>query len=327
MTTTFFLDVPDAALADWRALDPDREPQRLVLGEHYWIVLSYLRLRAAGLDVRLDNDVPATGPVLFYAGDKRALWRRYRRNRSRALLVAVRSDRHPVGFADVEVVQNAESADGRRALHVPHWSQPGLVARDPARGDRPRTILYPGTPRNLHPGFNEAAWLEFLDRHGLRFQCHAAAADGTPPDYHDFREVDLLLATRPSGARLVRNKPAWKLFNAWLAGVPALLGPESGYRELREGPLDFIEVDGPDAAMVEIGRLLDDPGLYRAMVDNGLRRGAGFTDAATAGRWRLLIEDVLEPRARQLAGRPVPGWRRRARDLSMRLRRALHGKG
>ena len=327
--TTFLLDVPDAALADWRALDPDAEPQRLVLGEHYWIVLTWRRLRAAGLDVRLGNDVPDAGPVVFYAGDKRAVWRRYRQRRSRALLVAVRSDRHPVGFADIEVVQNADSADGRRALHVPHWPQPGLLPRDPARGDRPRTILYPGTPQNLHPGFGDAAWQAFLARHGLEFRCHAPGEDGTPPDYHDFRDVDLLLATRPSGARLVRNKPAWKLFNAWLAGVPALLGPESGYRELREGPLDFIEVDGPEAATAAIERLLGDPGLYRAMVDNGLRRGAAFTDAATLARWQALIRDRLEPQARALAlaARPVPAWRRQLRELSTRLRRALRGKG
>ncbi|MCF7221558.1 glycosyltransferase [Marilutibacter chinensis] len=324
--TTFFLDVPDAALAAWRALDPDAHPQRLVLGEHYWIVLSFLRLRAAGLDVRLDNDVPATGPVLFYAGDKRALWRRCRQRGSRALLVAVRSDRHPVGFADIEVVQNAGSADGRRALHIPHWSQPGLRPRDPSRGQRPRTILYPGTPQNLHPGFGDAAWQEFLARHGLEFRCHVHDGNGAAPDYHDFRSVDLLLAIRPSGARLVRNKPAWKLFNAWLAGVPALLGPESGYRELREGPLDFIEVDGPEAAVAAIGRLLDEPELYRAMVDNGLGRGAAFADAATVARWRSLIDEVLVPRAHAIAVRPVPAWRRRARDLRTRLRRALRGK-
>ncbi|GAB3340226.1 glycosyltransferase family protein [Marilutibacter aestuarii] len=326
MRTTFYLAVDDAEIARWRALDPDREPHRLVLGEHYWIVLSYLRLRDAGADVALDNRMPAEGPVLFYAGDKRRAWDACRRAGSRALLVSVRSDRHPVGFADVEVVQNASSADGRHAFHVPHWPQPGLVVRDPGRGDRPRTILYPGTPQNLHPGFRDGAWQDFLAARGLHMRSHAPDGD-VPPAYQDLATVDLMLAARPSGARLVRNKPAWKLFNAWLAGVPALLGPESGYRELREGPLDFIEVDGPAAAMAAIDRLLADPALYAAMADNGRRRGEAFSNEATVARWRRLIDEVLLPRAREQQAHPTAAWRRQCRDLGARLRRMVQGKG
>ncbi len=323
--TTFFLAVDDAELAGWRALDPDAEPHRLVLGEHYWIVLTWLRLREAAVDVVLDNRIPGDGPVLFYAGDKREAWRQYRRSRSRALLVAVRSDRHPVGFADVEVVQNAASADGQRAFHVPHWPQPGLVPRDRWRGPRPRTLLYPGTPQNLHPGFRDPVWNDFLTARALELRCHFQAGDA-PPAYHDLHDIDLMLATRPSGAQLVRNKPAWKLFNAWLAGIPALLGPESGYRELREGALDFIEVDDPASAMAAIDRLIDDPRLYEAMVENGRRRGEAFGNEATVARWRALIDEVLVPRARLQQRRPTPAWRRWLRDLGARLRRARQGK-
>lgn len=322
----FFLDVPDTALQAWRALDPDAEPQRLVLGEHYWIVLSWRRLRDAGLAAALDNRVPDEGVVVFYPGDKRAVLRQHRAGNSRALLVATRSDRNPVGFADVEVVQNAASADCKRRFHLPHWRQPGLIARADARGERVRTILFPGTRQNLHPGFLDAAWAGFLDAHGLQMRCHFDAPGDRVPAYHDLHDIDLMLAVRPSGASLVRNKPAWKLFNAWLAGVPALLGPESGYRELREQPLDFVEVDGPPAAMQAIERLMAEPSLYRAMVENGRRRGRDYDDAATVARWRALFDEVLLPRAEAERQRPTPPWRRRLRDLASRLRRGLRGK-
>ena len=127
---TFFLAADDAAIAAWCALQPDREPGRLLLGEDFWIVLTHCRLRDAGLPVVLDNRVPDAGIVVFYAGDKRAV-RAQLREDQRVLLAAVRSDRHPVGFADCEIVQNASSADGARNLHVPHWPQPGLIARAP----------------------------------------------------------------------------------------------------------------------------------------------------------------------------------------------------
>ena len=319
----FFLDVPALELEAWRALRPDREPQRLVLGEHYWIVLTCARLRAAGMPVQLDNRLPDAGVVVFYAGDKRAVWRQQRAGRSRALLVAVRSDRSPVGLADVEIVQNAASADGHRSLHVPHWPQPGLVPRDPARGTTLATVLYPGTPRNLHPGFLATDWTAFLQERGLAFRCHFQ--EGSAPPYQDFRDVDLMLAVRPAATAPVGNKPAWKLFNAWLAGVPALLGPESAYRELRQSRLDYLEIETPEQAMAAIDRLLGQPSLYRAMVDHGLARGQAFSTGSTVSRWRRLIEDELVPRAQAQALQPVQLWRRGVRDARARLRRVLHG--
>jgi hypothetical protein len=316
---TFFLHADDAAIDAWRGLQPDAEPQRLVLGEDYWIVLTYARLRDAGMDVRLSNRMPNAGIVVFYAGDKRAVWAQLRSSTRSppVLLAAVRSDRHPVGFADCEIVQNASSADGTRALHVPHWPQPGLVPRDRARGDALRVVLFPGTPQNLDPQFTGDATQRALRERGIELRTTRA---GAQPVWNDFHDVDALLALRPAAMGLVRNKPAWKLFNAWLAGVPAVLGPESGYRELREGPLDFLEAATPEAALCALQRLHDEPGLYAAMVANGLRRGSAFTTQATLARWQHLLA-TLDARLRQSGRRPPTRATRRWWEFTARLRR------
>jgi len=322
---TFFLDGDDDTIAAWRALQPDQQPQRLVLGEDYWIVLTFARLRDAGIDVRLSNRLPDAGVVVFYAGDKRVVWAQLRGASDtayqRVLLAAVRSDRHPVGFADCEIVQNASSADGARALHVPHWPQPGLVPRDIARGDVLRTVLFPGTPQNLDAAFSGDATRRLLRERGIDLR---SASGGVQPVWNDFHDVDALLALRPAAMGLVRNKPAWKLFNAWLAGVPAVLGPESGYRELRESPLDYLEAATPDEALLALQRLQDEPGLYAAMVANGLRRGSAFTTAATLARWR----DLLAALDARLQSRPRAPARaaRRWWEVVARLRRAWRGR-
>ena len=314
---TFFLAADDDTIASWRTLRPDQESQRLVLGEDYWIVLTFARLRDAGLDVHLSNRLPDMGVVIFYAGDKRVVWSQLR-DRHAVLLAAVRSDRHPVGFADCEIVQNASSADGARALHVPHWPQPGLVARDPARGDALRVVLFPGTPQNLDPQFTSEATQRLLRERGIDLR---GASGGAQPVWNDFHDVDALLALRPASMGLVRNKPAWKLFNAWLAGVPAVLGPESGYRELREGPLDYLEAATPEEALRAIQRLQDEPGLYAAMVANGLRRGGAFTTQATLARWQQLLA-TLDERMQRLRLRPPTRAARRRGEFVARLRRA-----
>jgi len=317
---TFFLAADDAAIAVWRALQPDREPARLLLGEDFWIVLTYCRLRDAGLPVALDNRLPDTGIVVFYAGDKRAL-RAQLRGDQRVLLAAVRSDRHPVGFADCEIVQNASSADGRRALHVPHWPQPGLLPRDPARGNAIGTVLFPGTPQNLDAGFAGADWQSFVREHGIELRCSYGAGAAPTQAPNDYGDVDVLLAVRPAAMGLVRNKPAWKLFNAWLAGVPAILGAESGYRELREGPLDYLEAASPDAALQALQRLIAEPSLYAAMVANGTARGAAFTNAATLARWRALLFDTLAQRHADLQRKPPSRAMRARGEFMARLRR------
>jgi hypothetical protein len=47
--------------------------------------------------------------------------------------------------------------DGRR-FAVPHWPQPGLDERDPARGDRLRVVACKGFAGNLDPAFRDERW-------------------------------------------------------------------------------------------------------------------------------------------------------------------------
>jgi hypothetical protein len=181
--------------------------------------------------------------------------------------------------------------------------------------------LFPGTPQNLDVGFAAAPWQAFLRAHAIELRCSYAAGAAPAHAPNDYRDVDVLLAVRPAAMGLVRNKPAWKLFNAWLAGVPAILGAESGYRELREGPLDYLEAASPDAALQALQRLIDEPQLHAAMVANGFARGAAFTNAATLARWQALLFDTLAPRLDGLRRRPPSLRTRDRREAMARLRR------
>lgn len=176
---------------------------------------------------------------------------------------------------------------------------------------------------NLHADFRSSDWNRFVTAQGLSWQMDAIQYDrrnGTAAGlgWNDFRNVDLLLAVRPPDTRLYPRKPATKLYNAWFAGVPALLGPELAYREQRRSALDYIEVDGSQAAQAAILSLIAAPARYQAMVDSGLQRSAEFGVPRILGLWQqLLLETVpaLErsPRVRRWQGKPLwlkEGWRR-----------------
>jgi hypothetical protein len=302
MRCTFFLAGED--LEALSRIDPDRDWRELQTGERAWILQTWLRLRRAGHPVELSAAAPEDGLVVFHAKQAKDLLRQRSRLRD-TVLVGVRADNREPLIADFEILQNGFFADGRRRFFLPHWPQSGLVPRDPARGERIERIAYKGFAANLHPDFRTPAWTGFLAQEGIEWVVDAVAFDGRNRrelDWPDFRTVDLALAVRPAERKQRRSKPATKLVNAWLAGVPALLGPEQAFQELRRSELDYLEVASVAEAREAVLRLRRDPGLYRAMVENGSKRGADYTHEALVALWAELLFETIPALAERRSG-------------------------
>jgi glycosyltransferase involved in cell wall biosynthesis len=300
MRVTFFL-AGRGDPASLARLDPDRDWREFQQGEDAWILQTWLRLARAGHPAALAAEPPAEGLVVFHAKQARELRRRLGRTRD-LVLVGVRGDNREPLLADFEIVQNGRFADGRRRFFLPHWPQPGLVPRDPARGARIERVAYKGYEANLHPEFRSPSWGEFLRENGIEWLVDAvefagAATDRSAVEWPDFRTIDLIVAVRPPERKQRTSKPATKLVNAWLAGVPALLGPEYAFREIRRSELDYLEVASAAEARAAVERLRRDPGLYRAMVENGRARAAEFTADAILPRWVELLDRTIPERA------------------------------
>jgi hypothetical protein len=316
----FFLPAADERLA---ALDPDADWRELQVGEQAWILQTFLRLSVAGLPVGL-TAWPGPGIVVYHSKHWRQL--ELRRSHRDTVMVAVRGDLRPAPNADFEIVQNPRSADARRRFYLPHWPQPGLVPRDPGRGDRLRRVGYHGLLRHLHPSLSDPAWAESLARLGVEWDADAVAEagrQGGSSRWTDYRDLDAVVALRPASRRLYPTKPPTKLFNAWLAGVPVIVGPESACRAVRRDPLDFVEVADPDEALAAVARLARDPRLYRAMVEQGSRRAAEVTTEALVGLWCELLLRTIPRRAHEVAGSLPRRLPRPARLALGRLRRHL----
>lgn len=261
-----------------------------------------------GNPIELTDQPPADGIVVFHAKHRRWLASRAGALRG-AVLVAIRGDLRSPTIADLEVVQNGFYADGVRRFHIPHWPQPGLLPRDPSRGDAIRRIAYKGFARNLHPGFRGRRWLDFLAARGIEWNYGAAEYSGRSTDrlrlgWHDFQRVDLVLAVRPPAKHMHPSKPATKLFNAWLAGTPALLGAEVAFREQRRSPLDYVEVRNVDEAIAMVDRLAGDPAHYRAMVARCADRAAELTPESWIEAWSDLLFSTLPRLAGEVLDSP-----------------------
>lgn len=283
--------------------DPDAEPSFYCTGRRAWVAQTFFRLRQRDFPVGLCHEIPGDGLVVLHADKKSTAAFLAARPSRRLVSVVTCADRQHPRWADFRIVQNGSRADRRRTFFVPHWPQAGLQPRSPDR--RLTTVAFKGQLNNLHPMFRGQRWLDYLKDRGLSFQDDSAPYLGSNPPaqdiaWHDFREVDLFLAVRPNLSLRYHHKPATKLVNAWMAGVPALLGPEYAYQEMRRSELDYVEVTSLEEAMAGVDRLLDDPGLYRAMVDNGRRRAAEFHPDRIAERWVELLFDTFQTGRRGL---------------------------
>jgi hypothetical protein len=261
-------------------------PHRFVGGRNSWIAQTYLRLRdalvARGWTVTAGPGFVAGAIVLAHRDDAN----RFLRSASASFLVIVRADRAPVAACDLAIVQNSLAPLAHERF-IPLWPQPGLIARDRERGHRVEMLVYHG--RHPAPWFADRELTRALARRRIRFEVRRRS-------WHDYSAVDLAIAARRDVPTILATKPATKLYNAWLAGVPMLASAEPAYREQRRGPLDFIEVGGPGEVIRALDLLRANPRLYAAMAEHGALRARDFSVEATRDRWLALLEDEVAPR-------------------------------
>jgi hypothetical protein len=261
--------------------------QRCMDGFTCWTLQTFVIMRQAGLEPTLSR-LPQEGCVNVV----HPLYFGLRHRDLSSYLLACRADTYAPWAANHHLEQNGTRGVSPRRSWVPIWPQPGLVPRDPARGNRIETLVFKGEELNLDARFRCDAFRAALGELGvtLRLDVFAqAAGGGVTLDWHDYSTADLVLAARNLTREDAAGKPASKLVNAWSAGVPALLGPEPAFREQRQSELDYIEVRTPLDVLAALRSLRDVPETYEAMIENGRQRAADFTTAAILDRWLKVL--------------------------------------
>jgi hypothetical protein len=289
--TIHFAFDPDAVQwCDIERLDESdiaKSPHRFVGGRNSWVAQTFVRLRrhleARGWKASA-GPLGAPGAITIVHRDDA---NDFHGGGHASLLVVVRADRAPVAACDYAIVQNG-IAPRPHERFIPLWPQPGLTPRDPRRGTTIARIAYHGRVGAAPAWFYDESLRRSLARRGIRFDVREAF-------WEDYETVDIAIAARDEVPGVLATKPATKVYNAWLAGVPVLAAPEPAYRELRRSSLDFLEIRDATDVLRCIDQLRSSPELYEAMVANGLVRGNEFTVQAIRRRWLLLLEREIVP--------------------------------
>lgn len=265
--------------------DPDELHWKFFGGNNNWVMHTYLRLKREGLNVHLTDKLQKESICVVAYFDLLLKDLPYG-----SYVVACRHDVARPAVCDHTIVQNPMNVQEPTDHHIHHWPQPGLIPRDPARGNEIRLMTYKGCESNLYEPFRHESFRNELQALGVEF--HLAGkreAERGGLQWHDYSQDDLVLAVRDLTQQDYLSKPSSKLVNAWLSGTPALLGPEPAYRDLRRSDLDYMEVRSPQEALSAVKRLKDHPELYEAMRANCARRAEELNAATILERWHSVL--------------------------------------
>jgi hypothetical protein len=264
--------------------DVDALHDRFVDGIDVWIIQSYLIFKAAKLpfEILFSDEIMADAINVLHRDEIHL-----KRNLDRGFILGIRADRPPLYMADVTVCQNRSFAAKINGLYLPQWPQPGIIARDPKRKDKLENIAFFGRQVNLDGEISGVGFQTLLKRRGLHF-VHDEKR------WHDYREIDAIVALRRIPEIEVCTKPASKLTNAWLAGVPAVLGDEPAYVELRKHPYDYLAVASPQEILGALDRLRQKR-EYTKFKEHGQWRAQEFTREKTLRKWVALLEKSVVP--------------------------------
>ncbi|HEY4320817.1 MAG TPA: glycosyltransferase [Gemmatimonadales bacterium] len=317
-------EIPETADAYWPGFD---------FGPYTWTVQTALRLTHAGIPCQLVRELPEHGIVIAQRESLAAIDGKFTERvtaTATRFVVDMSADLAPYRGANLHIVQNhAMTRYGSSFIYSRLWPQSGLIPRDRGRGQRFENISYLGNAKNLVAELRSPRWLAALADRQLTWRAPAKAFDYAEPesyhlagDWRDYTTVDAIIAVRGFSARPAASddrKPASKLFNAWAAGVPAILGRESAYRAERRSELDYLEVGDYDGLVGALDRLRSDAGLREAMIENGLRRAPEVTAAATTEAWRAIVFNRIWPAYQEWTAMSPTGQRWRVGRKTLRF--------
>jgi len=275
-------------LASWMA---GRIPDLLGGGKsasaQSWIFQTWAELRGRA-DVEMVHELPASGAIITLSN---LLPEEFVPEQAQ-FIAAVTADFLPHPGAHVQIVQNA--AHARRlpgSVFMPHWPQPNLIPRDPARGNRFETLAFFGDPSNLAAELSSPSFArELKSRAGVRFEIRKNTR------WHDFADVDAVLAVRDFSRALHLNKPATKLYNAWLAGTPLIGGRDSAFSAEGRDEEDYLVARSAADCVSHVCRLKNDPALRKSIVDAGNARATTRSRDAVRNLWQEFCSSGLPAR-------------------------------
>lgn len=257
------------------------------IGAQVWIYYTWHLLAQAGVHCQLTTKLPSRGIVLAWDASEEASLREDLSPDIFLVDIATYSPPHPkAGFC---LVQNRKLATQLpNALFVPHWPQPHLQPRRLQRNTRFENICFLGELSSCAPELRSEEWFQTLRKKlGLFFEIREQE------QWHDYSDVDAVVAIRSFLGKEYLFKPPTKLYNAWLAGVPFIGGVDSAFAAEGIAGTNYLVARSVQDVFDYLQRLKEDLPFRTSLVEHGQHASQYVTKEATLLFWKKLVEETL----------------------------------
>lgn len=254
-------------------------------GRDGWIITTYLELLNRGYDVELSESF-APGKICVAHHDH-IIW--VRKSSIRSYIISIKADRALTYTCENEIVQSPTSLETRSDYYIPYWPQSNIIPRDVNRGSKIENIVYMGRERNLGARFRDEEFQKKLINLGVNLKIIDR------PNWHNYYTADLVLAIRDGTEHYLKSKPANKLVNAWIAGIPAIVGNEPAFKALRRSELDYFTAETQEDILSIVKKLKASPNMYNDMAQNARMRAAEFSFDAISKYWEKILFHEIVP--------------------------------
>ncbi|UCH12903.1 MAG: hypothetical protein JSW18_02910, partial [Candidatus Omnitrophota bacterium] len=174
---------------------------------------------------------------------------------------------------------------------IPHWPHPALIPRDIKRGYKFENAAAFGMSSNIANEFKNGLCEKRFSAMNLKWFYKS------PKDWHDFSEVDVLIAIRSFNLKTkdYAHKSNQRLYNAWHARVPAILDSGANYQSERKSDLDYIKVNSVEEMLEALKHLKNDKELRHRMIKNGIKRAQETSVERIIKLWTSFFKNKAIP--------------------------------
>jgi hypothetical protein len=180
------------------------------------------------------------------------------------------------------------SPNSKRDYFMPLWPQPGIIPRSALRENSIKTLAYFGRVDAAPAWFTDPTFHNQLNELGVSFEIRTK-------EWHNYADVDAVLAYRDEAPVMLEHKPATKLYNAWLASAVALVGPEPAYARAGKNGVNMFTVRNKEDVLAAIRTLQNKPALIYTLIAEGALASAPYTESAIRERWLNYFLDQIIP--------------------------------
>ncbi len=278
----------------------DREKPISIMGPYNWTLQTYIYLKSSNFDCQIIDHLDVDGIVFshsdFLPSFLKPISQRY--------IVEIKPDRSlKCLFANFVITQNPYDPLIKsfkrffiNADSVTYWPQASIIRRDASRGKKIKNVCYMGNPQQF---IGQVKVLrKKIKGLGMKFFMKSRNY------WNDYSDVDVIVAVRPEACfeskklppyLSLERKPASKVINAWLAGVPAIVSPDPAFMALKKNSRDFLIARNIQEIITQLTVLKENPTLYVKMISHGNKRSANLDVNNTIKEWHKIIKGKIIP--------------------------------